>query len=478
MSENPVEYAIRNAAENPEGLAIIGPNTSITNKEFLSSVRQIAWFLRSSGVRPGDGVLLALSPEVEAIAIQSVHHEAGFSAHLSIASENQNFSNIGFTWALINNSEHEIAGLSNLILNPSTLQAIDEVPEGLEPIQYVSEDDLGRIIFSSGTTGNPKAVPFTLRQLTARSEFLYKEIMQPGPFLCALGFDVSFGLMTFMASQKYGVPYLQLGSVESLIAAINSQQVQSLATSPIALERVVQYFSKNAPSIQLKHVITTGGFLPLNLVEAAEKSLGAEVWSLYGSTEVGFVARRIGRGQGPDDAGELFAHALVEIVDSEDNQLPEGEVGIVRVRTPWKGASYFGETQDSGSIFRDGYFYPGDLGRIKGNRLSILGRANLVINVGGIKIDPTPIENYCKENFEAIEDAVGFQHITDSGAGLFVMAIKVMTGFDGKKAIGQLQDRFGGKAPAGFFPVSEIPRNSLGKPLRNLLATEFKRLSV
>lgn len=474
MIQNPFDFTSANAANNPRGLAIMGPNTSLTNEEFLESALTLAWLLHTSGVQAGDGVLIALSPEVEAAAIQAVFHRGGFSGHLSSASEDLDFRSMGFSWALVREDAEPVPGLHNLVLTVAALASLPAIPDDFAPRELQSADQLARVIFSSGTTGNPKAVPFTFAQLTARSEFLFEEVMQPGPFLCALGFDVSFGLMTFYASQRYGLCYLQYSTAQNTVDLLVSHSVQTFATSPIGLEKILGFLgSSNFQAPKLQRILTTGGFLSRPVIEKAEQLTGAEVTSLYGSTEVGFVARRIGSGNDVEDAGELFPHAQVEIVDEVGNPLPEGATGIVRVKTPWKGAGYLGNSSASEEIFKDGYFYPGDLGMLRNRRLSILGRANLVINVGGVKIDPVPVERFCLESFPELEEAVGFQHITKSGASEFVMAIIAKPEFNQDLALKLLKTKFLAKSPSRFFLVHEIPRNTLGKPLRLLLAKEY-----
>lgn len=472
MITNPFEYLEQNAQRSALSQALIGQGTNFSNQELFEYSRAIAWLLRQSGVRPGEGVLLSLSPEVEAAAMFAVFHEAGFSAHYAPALEGTDFSELGFRWHLHAGSQPALAGFNNILLSPESIRDLGLIPDDFAPVP-LEETTLCRVIFSSGTTGQPKPVPFTLQQLQARSEFLELQVASDKPFLCALGFDVSFGFMTLYASARYAQTYYFSGSLEWILELVANHGIRSLATSPIGLDRLISGAEQTNTSLRsLVTATTTGGFLSSNTIGRLAKLSDAQALSLYGSTEVGFVARRVGKGTDAKDAGELFSHAEVEILDEAGLPVAAGESGIVRVRTPWKGASYLGSQVNSETIFKDGFFYPGDLGRIVNERLFISGRSNLVVNVGGVKIDPTPIEQFCVESLP-IREAAGFQHLSSSGQSNFVMAIVPEKDFDQAAALLRLRKEFGTKAPSLLYPLKEIPRNSLGKPLRQLLQQQL-----
>src|ERR1700730_13092141 len=96
----------------------------------------------------------------------------------------------------------------------------------------------------------------------------------------------------------------------------------------------------------------------------------------------------------------------VEIVDQAENALPAGQEGIVRIRSPYGVNAYMGDPVESAKAFRDGWFYPGDIGRLTPDKLLIIaGREKAVMNLGGDKVKPELVE-------EAI---ISFASIEQSG---------------------------------------------------------------
>ena len=91
--------------------------------------------------------------------------------------------------------------------------------------------------------------------------------------------------------------------------------------------------------------------------------------------------------------GYVAPWAELEIVDHNDRPVPAGSEGIVRIRATCQGAPYPPERAAENTSFRDGWFYPGDLGRYETDGLLVLtGRTSEVINVGGLKLAPEVIE--------------------------------------------------------------------------------------
>src|SRR5262249_7646467 len=96
--------------------------------------------------------------------------------------------------------------------------------------------------------------------------------------------------------------------------------------------------------------------------------------------------------------------AEAEIVDAADRPLPRGKEGIVRVRTAQAADCYFGDPDTSARHFRNGWFYPGDVGYLRDDNLLVVGgRQEALLNVGGDKINPEIIEEVLA-SFPAIAD--------------------------------------------------------------------------
>ena len=130
---------------------------------------------------------------------------------------------------------------------------------------------------------------------------------------------------------------------------------------------------------------------------------------------------------------------------------------------------YLGDTTAGSDSFRDGWFYPGDIGRLEADgSLFVTGRTTDTLNAGGVKIDPREFEEFAA-TLPGVTDALGFTHVDDSGVSQFVLAV-AGTGINIASVSAELEKRFGRAKPSGIFSVPEIPRTETGKASRRLTA--------
>jgi long-chain acyl-CoA synthetase len=205
------------------------------------------------------------------------------------------------------------------------------------------------------------------------------------------------------------------------------------------------------------------------VARAARAATGAEIHNLYGSTETGTVTRRPYDSDDPYDAGEITPGTDVEIVDGDDRPLPAGEVGLIRYRRHLQATEYHDDPVSSELAFRDGWFYPGDLGSLDGQRLRLAGRASEIVNAGGVKIDPSRVDAIAIEQ-PGVLDAAGFATLDEMGMTQFALAVVTGEGFDPAMLTSTLTEVFGWARPSILVKVDAIPRNAMGKPLRRDLA--------
>jgi acyl-CoA synthetase (AMP-forming)/AMP-acid ligase II len=106
---------------------------------------------------------------------------------------------------------------------------------------------------------------------------------------------------------------------------------------------------------------------------------------------------------------------VVETVDDADQPLAPGKEGLIRIRGPYNVQGYVGDPGESARAFRNGWFYPGDIGSLtRSNLLIITGRQKTVMNIGGDKVKPELIENVLT-SFEGIDEAGAFGFVNDYG---------------------------------------------------------------
>jgi len=169
----------------------------------------------------------------------------------------------------------------------------------------------------------------------------------------------------------------------------------------------------------------------------------------------------------------------VRITDADSGQqLGQGEIGSVEIRGPNVFKGYWQMPEKTKQEFReDGFFITGDLGTMDGdNYLSIVGRSKDLIISGGYNVYPKEIEIILDDVEGVYESAViGVPH-PDFGEG--VLAVVVLTGDTSQNENGIkniLQQKIAAfKRPKNIFFVDELPRNTMGKVLKNILRDRHK----
>lgn len=194
------------------------------------------------------------------------------------------------------------------------------------------------------------------------------------------------------------------------------------------------------------------------------------VYNAYGSSETG---RSYLNRFDLNEIGEVVSHGVqigsdVEIVDSAGKPVELGETGALRIRNNHMAEEYLGNPIASAKVFRNGWFYPGDKASWgERSELTIHGREDDVLNLGGIKIDANEIEYFIRDQ-EGVEDVVVFPNprkTSDQRLVAFVrlqpLVLRDETILNVAKACNA---RFTGyRRPEKFFPVDELPLNENGK---------------
>lgn len=166
----------------------------------------------------------------------------------------------------------------------------------------------------------------------------------------------------------------------------------------------------------------------------------------------------------PRAVGFVTPGVTVQIVDASGTVLPLGQEGHVRVRNEYAVGSYFGTPEDSGMVFRDGWFYPGDLGTLSTeNLLTITGRKQAVLNLGGDKINPERIE-YVLSQFKGVLEAAAFAAPNEYGVNEICAVVVSQEKLDEKA----LREHCEALIPHSFVPAKfhfadSLPHNEMGK---------------
>jgi long-chain acyl-CoA synthetase len=473
---NPFLYLERNAEAAPSGVFIESVDQTIRNSDALTYAKKIAYEFRRLGMKPGDVVALDLPESLSILFTEAVFHEAGVSTVLPkgfVADDA-----FAIDWIFSSAAPTRQRGARVIMVDAQFLQQVEQNPFGITARAYESEKDDLRIVFSSGTTGRPNAIALTLEMLEFHSVNALETWMQGDPFLLFLATSTAMGFNGFYVSVKDDRPFLSVGpaGAGAIVQLAAQNSVTSLKASPAQIADLVDELEargRTLPHVETVYIVGTV-MPPALAARMRQVAEGCKIFNLYGSTEATIAFARYYESDDPFDAGQLFPGARVQIVDEDDQVLPDGQTGRIRHQHPLMVHEYLGNPEATGNNFKDGWFYPGDLGLIRPDKgLTLAGRASEVLNAGGVKIDPTELDLFAVTHPQVV-DAASFGYTTSTGLQQVGIALVTDGRLDVQALIREFAGEFGSAAPTLVARVEQIPRNAMGKPMRLTLAEKYK----
>src|SRR6267142_3868516 len=151
-----------------------------------------------------------------------------------------------------------------------------------------------------------------------------------------------------------------------------------------------------ALTCSFEHIVCYSALMSKELAERVRARMCPNLYYRYGSTEAGNVAF------GPASSllritgavGYVVPGATIEITDVAGQYLPAGREGTIRIRASSMARCYLADPGASAEAFREGFFYPGDLGYLMADGIVVLtGREKTILNLGGHKTRPEIIED-------------------------------------------------------------------------------------
>jgi long-chain acyl-CoA synthetase len=275
-------------------------------------------------------------------------------------------------------------------------------PADFTPPRPVLPDDVLVFLYTSGTTGFPKAAMCThanlLSNVAAEAE-LYG-LSRDDVFSCVLPMFHNYALLDTCLLPLWHGATVVIGELEKtadLLGLIEQHRVTFLATMPSQLTEMVHLeFAREYDTGSLRMVQTGGAPLPAEVQRKFQARYGLPIIEGYGCSEASSTVTVIPV-QGPykpSSVGKPMPNQRVRIVDEDGRDVPPGRQGEVVVQGPNVCRGYYGQPAQSMQAFRDGWYHTGDLGRFdEDGFLFITGRIKSMINVGGFKVSPAEVED-------------------------------------------------------------------------------------
>ncbi|MGV8081633.1 MAG: long-chain fatty acid--CoA ligase [Syntrophales bacterium] len=496
---NLVTLANDNLSRFGEYPFLVFDGEAFTNAEILRAAGRLASGLKRLGIGRGDrvAVLLPNSPEV-IIGYQGILRCGAVIVPVipSVgATELGHILNDCEAKGLITSPEILHAHKALLDSARSLKHCIltgDAPPSGTLPFRSLSEadpgdggppdigeEDLAVILYTAGTTWNPKGVILTHANLYSNAVNAARAhgTKASDVTLVALPLSHSFGITTMNKAFQYGNLHVLMRrfQAEEAFALIERHRVTDFPGVPAMFMMML-----NSPAAakhdlsSLKKCLAGSAPFPLPALRRFEETFRCTVYPAYGLSEASpaVSTNYQGRPVKPESVGQPIPSAEVRIVDDRDRDVAPGEVGELIVRGPGIAAGYLNLPEETARTFRDGWLHTGDMARMDGDGyLYIVERKKDLIIRGGFNIYPRDIEEVLHRH-PAVRDAAAVampDPVVGEEAVAYVELREDATTSE-EALLQHCRDHLSRhKWPLRIAVIDHLPRNPMGKILRREL---------
>lgn len=376
------------------------------------------------------------------------------------------------------------------------------------PFPDLDENTKATTFYTTGTTGNPKGVYFSHRQLVLHT---FSVALASGAYDTIARFrsnDVYMPLTPMFHVHAWGFPYVAtlLGAKQvypgqyepqKLLHLIQREKVTYSHCVPTILQMLLNCPTIKEVDLSRWKVSIGGARLHKGLARAA-RELGITIHAGYGMSETCPVMSAATPKEPmldwPEErlldviikTGKPIPLAEIEVVDAKDNPLPhDGQsTGEVVMRSPWLTAAYFKEPEKSKELWRNGWLHSGDVGYIDAEGyLQITDRIKDVIKSGGEWVSSLDLENVMSQHEAVLESAaIGVPDEKWGERPLMIVTLKPdFRGKVGAEELKAFMKKFAdeGKLPKYGVPdryvfMDSIPKTSVGKLDKKVLRASVK----
>ncbi len=457
-----------------------------TNVEIAREATQLAVGLRRSGIEKGDRVIVMMlnCPEV-IISYQAISRAGGViipvlpllkGPEVHYIAENSAAKAVitsPILLPLLRNALADVSTMKHIISTGIAGEERDEsrthtvhaykdvVTSGvafadhyLDDLQGVSlsPDDPAVILYTSGTTGHPKGVLLTHRNVVSNavSGRGSGSVEEGTPSV----HEVQLAILPL--AHAYGLVASNVGYLINAFAGVPAMFVALLYTPD------ADTFNTSS----LRYCVSGSAPLPLAILEGFEQKFGCPILEGYGLSEASAVLT--GHSQDmlrkPGSVGKPISGVELLVVDVNDNPLPVGEIGEIIARGPNIMRGYYNMPEETQAALRNGWLHTGDMGRFdEDGYLYIVERKKDLIIRGGFNIYPRDIEEVLNRHPAVIESAV--IGIPSERMGEEVKAFVVTrTDVDAETLKAYCREALANyKTPSEIEFVHALPRNAVGK---------------
>lgn len=494
---NVADLLSERARRAPDDVAILSDAGPLSSAAVDAAVWVLTKQLRESGLKPGDVVGLRLrDPLLHLLSIfalarcgivQLPLHPAGMAGEdavlarvrataivtdLPVAAANAAANAVTAPWRSIVLDPalpFEAQGSAASAADPSLRHDLSDHKQQDHPFSFKT---------SSGTTGTPKLIATSHADMIASMARVQAEFGHlPGEvFFTSIGLNMDGPRRRYMACLVSGgiaLTWRKPLDVPSLFALIDRFKVRHFGCLPNHAVEMLDAVPPGKPRFaDMRCFRLSAAPSDSRLRALVRERLCPNLVISYGCSEIGPVTSADPElvARSPGTVGRPVPGVALEIVDASDMPVPAGTTGVVRLRAEGMADGYVDDPEATARHFRQGWFYPGDLGVLSADgELKLLGRADDMMIFDGLKIAPLEIEAVLLQH-PAVREAAAFPLRSARSFQLPAAAVVLAEEVPVAELRRFAEDRLGRRAPLLLLAMRKLPRNPNGKIMKRELA--------
>ncbi|HXZ63483.1 MAG TPA: long-chain fatty acid--CoA ligase [Streptosporangiaceae bacterium] len=480
----------RSAATEPDRTAIKLDDLSVSYRQLSDAARRLAGLLAAAGVAPGDrvGVMMpnipafpvafygALAAGAVVVPMNPLLKSREVAYYLGDSG-----AQVVFAWRdFASEAAKGAADVGAQVIQVDDAD-LSSVLAGQRPIATsaaADDSDDAVILYTSGTTGQPKGAQLTHGGLTRNARLTGETLLHNHPNDVMMGclplfhvFGLTCGLnATVLAGGTLTLlPRFDAGKALDVIARDRVTIFEGVPTMYAGMLHHPDADSADTSSLRL--CVSGGAALPVEILRGFEQKFGCVILEGYGLSETSPVAsfNHPDRPRKPGSIGTPVEGVEMRLVSDSGGPVPVGEVGEICIRGHNVMKGYWGKPEATAEAIPDGWFRTGDLGRVdEDGYYYIVDRKKEMIIRGGYNVYPREIEEALHEHPAVAEVAViGMAH-PELGEEVGA-AVALKPGAEATPAELQqfVKDRIAAyKYPRRVWLVENLPKGPTGKILR------------
>jgi malonyl-CoA/methylmalonyl-CoA synthetase len=481
---------IDKASTHSDNQAIISNGRTYSYHELLDKSHKIATVILNNEPDLHEScVAFMISPGFDYVATQwAIWRAGGIAVPLCITYPPPSLlyvlENTGAT--IVVAAREYVALLEPIVSTNTRLIVVDDVHSELKSeLPVVSADRNAMILYTSGTTSLPKGVVTTHRNIEAQVSSLVAawKWSSGDHILCVLPLHHVHGIINVISCALWSgatVEFIHPFTAEGVFEAFGRGSVNVFMAVPTIYFKLISYWESLNSSAQQSVTETLSKFrlmvsgsaaLPVSIMEKWKSISNHTLLERYGMTEIGMgISNPYNGERKPGYIGQPLPGVAVRLVDENNSPVRSGEAGEIQIKGESVFAGYWKNPEATTKAFTDdGWFRTGDVAVVEDSYFRILGRDSVdIIKSGGYKISALEIEEVLRTHPTIIDCSVVGLPNEEWGELVAAALIVRDKSIDLKELGSWLRQKMPAyKTPRQFVVVDELPRNAMGKIVKN-----------